>query len=94
MDESTKSAPPPSLDEVRAMQQQRFDEANRQAKAAEAAKPATDKRKDRQASDANLYTARLEKIQMGKGGGNRHPLRDGSGTASSSLGKSRQPRGG
>ena len=78
------------------MQQQRFDEANRKVKAAadaaaEAAPAPSRKRKAGENPDS--YTARLARIHEGKGGSDRHPLRDGAGTASCSLGKSRQARG-
>ena len=87
---------PPSLQEVRALQQQRFDEANRKAKedAASTTPAASSRKRKAPSEDQESYTARLARIQNGKGGGNRQPLRDGSGGtgASCSLGKSRQSR--
>ena len=92
---------PPSLEEVRALQQQRFDEANRARAAADAAAapalaPAPSRKRKAPSEEPSSYTARFSRIHEGKGDGGHYPLRDGSG-APCSFGqprKSRQPRGG
>ena len=89
----TTEAPMPklplSLQEVRQLQQQRHDELNRQAK--DAPEPATGKRKER--DNDMTYTARLTRIEHGKGGGDRHPLNNGSSRVCT-LGMLRKNRGG